>query len=715
MKKTYQVILFILITLIAFSSFFIANTFIKNKILYKNTISISILHDKNFSNSLSIEQQIKKLEEVSKYNKVELTKIIWNSADELSLYTNDFSLNNWLDTSDYDMKTKKYLSNDEKEKVRFDWIDNREEVKIFMLNGLENVGISGEYFIRIQPETNLNFFSDQLNSEIGLKLLVNDYNALSEFQILKALFSEPILLIAIGILFLILVCSLLFLYIQLSRKIALQVLSGYSYLNVTHDLFNISFRTILMSLLISIVLSMLYMKAVLRSFAIFSNFIFIYIVGVALITISLLIISIFWIWRFWKKNNIYEYLKNKKKFEPLIIMSKVFQLLFLTLLPIVFINSKSIINDLNDFEKANTNWSQTQNIYTTSVQYISDSYMERRPYEQKLKKFYIENYNDLTLIDASNYEKLSNGTPLYVANTDSSINELISPYGRSIYVNLPYLKWNPILDMAGQKINKKDIHFKENSLNLLVPKKLEKYVNDIKEHYTEEFIFRTYEISHDIYEENSKKQLPEINIIIVQNNQNYFTYASNNLGDKNNIVIDPIAVVDTGNLDASQYLAWLSTSIFFEKKKDKTGIETILPLVTKSNVNELIQIVTPIYDQRAKEIDTNNKKLQLYYFFSVLIIISFLLCTYYFSCALYEKNIKKILLKIYSGYSRLEIYMPLYILWGIIDVLTFVLASFFSNFSSGLTFSIYIIFSQILIIYLLYNLEENNDYFNRRI
>lgn len=718
MKKTYKILLFIQLTLLAIFSLFIANTFIKNKILYKDTNSISIMSKIDSTFNHSMEEKTTILEENAKANDIILTKIVWVSEKEINLFTNDFTLNGYLNINpQMEPSAQEYLSNQRStNSPAFNWIDNNMTIRIYSLDELHNLGVEGQYFVRSNHTSNIREFMEGMNAKSDLRIDQIDFNPLSELQILKSLFTQPILLVALIITNVSLICSLIFLYIQSSKKIAIQVLSGYSKIQLGISLLKNSLKTILFSIVTSGIIGYLYMRYLLKSFVLYRAFSVIYLVGLLLILAIIVFITVFWIWSFNRKNLIYEHIKEKRAYGLLITVSKIFQLVFLFIFPYLLLTTMNTITSLHAFERANSNWNDTQNIYSTSVQYVTSDYMEKRPYEEKIKTFYRENRDVFSIIDVSNYDHLASGTPLYEANTTSKLDELISPHGRSITINATYLQWNPIYDKDGIRINPFTIADKENSFNLLIPEKLEMHTNEIKNKFHEEFIFKTYTIPHDIYEEDVEMIEPDFHIIYVKDEQSYLTNDSSIEGDRNNIVIDPIVVVDTGNVDASQYRAWFSSSVFFKKEEGKTGYETIYPLLSSSGVADLIQIVTPIYNQRANEIQENKEELYAYISLIIFLLLSCLLCFYYFIRSIFDKDKNKSMIRFYAGYSKFEIYVRMYFLWIGLDLIVVTTASRFIGLGAipTLLFLLSMVALEILMVWILSTsnrMERNDDHF----
>lgn len=718
MKKTYKILLFIQLILLAIFSLIIANTFTKNKILYKNTSSISIINKQNATFNYPIDKQIKILEENAQINKITLTKIVWISDNEMNLFTNDLTLNGFLDSSfSTELSSQHHFSNRGNTGLKkFDWIDNNETIRIYSLSSLNSLGIEGEYFIRNSEGQKLNNFMKSMSDETDLTITQNNYKSLSELQILNALFTQPILLATCLVTMLSLACALVFLYIQSSKKMAIQVLTGYSKGQLLRSLFKDSIKTLLFSILLSGILGFFYMYLKFKSLILYEIFFYVYLLGFFLIISVIMLITMIWIWYFHRKKNIYEFVKEKKQYDLLIITSKTFQLLFLFFFPFLLFTTISTLTSLNEFEKANSDWSETQGIYATSVQYVTSSYMERRPYEERIKEFYVKEIEFFSVLDASNYDVLSRGIPLYEANTRSKIDQLTSPDGRRITINPTYLSWNPIYDEGGERVDKSLLLFTENALNILIPDNLSEYTEEIKKSYSEDFLFQTYTIPHDIYEESPSLTSPEINIIYIKNGHNYLTNNSQIMGDENNTIIDPVVVVDTGNLDASQYLAWFSSSVFFKKEIGKTGYETIYPLLSKSNMTDLIQIVIPIYDQRAQEIKENREDLLAYFILILFLFIACILCFYYFMYSIFDKNRKKLFIKFYAGYSKGDIYASMYILWIVLDVLVVLLSSIFFDLGQIqttvlVTLVIFVEINMILIMSKMNRMENMDDYF----
>lgn len=683
MKRLYNLILIFYVVLVAFTSLLITNTFIKNKIFFKDSESISIFSNADSSDHQFSELNADDLDYFINKNNIILTKLVWNSKSELSIYTNDISLNDWNQSSITTLDTTEYLTND-KDKSDFNWVDNREHVKVYSIKGLETLGIEGEYTMRVTDSHSFDKFKVFLKKSYGLSVKKNNDNNVNHLNVLKASLSQPLLLLSNFILVLILLCSLLFIYIQNLKKVSIQILSGYSFIELILNLFYISLKSLVLAFGLSILFIGLYMFFVLNSLVIFFYMIALLAFEVAVISMIILLLTGIWL-NIIKKKNINEYLKNKKNYNFLLISSKVFQLCFLFIIPYIIVNATHTLNELRLYTQSDKSWEQTQDVYATSVQYLTDSYMERRPYETQLKNFYRDNISFFSLINIDNYDLLASGTPIYKANTTSSLEERLSPDGRGITVNPTYLEWNPIYDMSNKQLTESDFIFNDNALNLLVPIELKSNIKEIENLYYEDFIFKTYTIPDEIYEEDTEKVEPVFNIIYVKNNQKYFGYNSEIQANNNNYIVNPIVTVDVGNFDASFYHAWFTNYIYFKKNNEKTGYETLQPLTSKYFVNHLIQLVSPIYNDRADEISKNKRDLSLFILCFVLIIFSLVLCIIYFSNAVLEKNGQKTLVKLYSGYTPLTIYGSMYFKGIALDIAIYLFSSYYFNLNSNYT------------------------------
>ena len=428
MKKNYNVIVFLFLLFSSILSLFIAVTFQENHLLYSGTEKLIIKSGTDFLENQSLENKIEVLEQAAKESQLPLMKISRSSNDELTIYTNDDSLGGKI-------KYKKNQSAKSKSNHEgwFDWVDNRKAVRMMSLRELINIGVDGEYYF-VRANSDMFHFKEELKNKTDLIVEEDSFNPLSEFQVLKAIFSNPALLTGSLVLLLSLIGCLLFLSVGESKKTAIQLFSGYSKLDATLNLL------------------------------------------IPKVKIIFLLGVIFYF-------TVYLYM--------LLILTKLFQLLFLVCFPFLLSMTFNNIQKFHSYVKSNENWNETKNVYRLSQQYITNDVLEKRPYEIKLKNFYLKEMDNLALLDVSNYDFLySTGGSMYEANTHGKVDELTSVHGKSIVINPTYLSWHNVLDSDGKKIDKDDINRTENIFTILIPKNLKKYESLIKKSYTEYFLFQ---------------------------------------------------------------------------------------------------------------------------------------------------------------------------------------------------------------------------------
>lgn len=675
MKKNYNVIVFLFLLFSSILSLFIAVTFQENHLLYGGTEKLIIKSGTDFLENQSLENKIEVLEQAAKESQLPLMKISRSSNDELTIYTNDDSLGGKI-------KYKKNQSAKSKSNHEgwFDWVDNRKAVRMMSLRELINIGVDGEYYF-VRANSDMFHFKEELKNKTDLIVEEDSFNPLSEFQVLKAIFSNPALLTGSLVLLLSLIGCLLFLSVGESKKTAIQLFSGYSKLDATLNLLIPKVKIIFLLGVIFYFTVYLYMLLIFKSILSFPLFSLVYVTIILSVLLLLFIISSIWINIFYKNKQVYQIVNNKKNYSLLLILTKLFQLLFLVCFPFLLSMTFNNIQKFHSYVKSNENWNETKNVYRLSQQYITNDVLEKRPYEIKLKNFYLKEMDNLALLDVSNYDFLySTGGPMYEANTHGKVDELTSVHGKSIVINPTYLSWHNVLDSDGKKIDKDDINRTENIFTILIPKNLKKYESLIKKSYTEYFLFQRAEVPK-YYGEDGDTEVPRINIIYLREGQKYLTNDNEIKGDSNNLIVNPVVYVDTGQLDASEYSHWISSCIFFKGEKGLPGYETIQPLLIKNNVSDLIQLVTPIYNERAEEIQNTKETMILEIFLLVLLINSYLLCNYSFITALFDKNKAIIFNQIYHGFSFFEIVTRISYASVILDIFITIIACLFANIS----------------------------------
>ncbi|MFV0557681.1 MAG: DUF1430 domain-containing protein [Enterococcus sp.] len=624
-------------------------------LLYKDTTKISILMPET-PKIVDPELQENFLEETAQKYNVNLAKYIYSDDEHLTIYSTSKNMNDQLHVI-HDKET--ITSNKD-----FIWDGSNIQIKINNFSNITETGIDGVYYVHNLEDQNVDRFVSELASGLGEIKQEN-----SKTYYLRVI-AENILgnytLVVVFLLFFLVNLSLFFMYLLKStKKITILKLAGFSNWSTIKHLLKEPF-------VFSIVSSSIALMSVIASYSLFrggfynaKNFTLVVIANllICLLFWSLMTSTIVASSKKWKINN---RIKGQNRqvlgliFNQLLKVSIVIAILMMAIVGI------SKYKELQAYETKQHYWEKTENIYATQLRFITNNPEEYRPYEKKLKKFYLDAVENkgLFLIDTKNFEKLETiNQYVYEANTKNKLEQFISPRGRSIDINLNYLKYNPVYKPNGDKVTEADIVFDENVWNVLVPEGLKKYEEQLKSNFLDYFSFKKYLFNDKM--KGSKNGL-KIHIVYVKDKQTYFSY--NPAIDSDNLKISlATAIVDTGNVDESEYGSWLSNSTFV-KAKDEDGYSYLLPTIKRNHVQSNIQNTIAIYNFQAQEIQNLKYLLNTLYLLSGLLVI-LLGFTYYNSIKLYdEKNKKRIAIQELFGYTTILIYKNYFIFQLILGI-----------------------------------------------
>ncbi len=168
-------------------------------------------------------------------------------------------------------------------------------------------------------------------------------------------------------------------------------------------------------------------------------------------------------------------------------------------------------------------------------------------------------------------------------------NGLIGINGEETHITVSpnYFIHNPIQTSDGELVESK-IDFDENTINLLVPGKYIKHESDLVRQFAEYLVFNRFSVGERVYKNasneswNPKEGTPVVNIIPIKDGQPFYTYSNKIRRNEKNCIIDPVAVVYTGNFHPSYVLNTSSRSLYFEYK-DNGDVDEYLSEVAGMN------------------------------------------------------------------------------------------------------------------------------------
>ncbi len=350
-----------------------------------------------------------------------------------------------------------------------------------------------------------------------------------------------------------------------------------------------------------------------------------------------------------------ELLKNRKTLNVVYKLQLALKCIILIFIMFIFTSSKEANRQLKKFNYGSKYWNYAENVYGTRAWFLTEDSIAFREYELKSKEFYreLEEKMNMFFIRAFNYDKLLSGEYIYNSNTGGGM-ELYSPSGKSISVNENYLKRHTVRDIYGEDVINKIIK-DELIQNILVPISLKEHEAFIKDKFLEGFYFLkvrvadTYNEKMNMPSEKTKIEDLDINIIYVPDNLRYFTYDSDIEEEHGNCVDNPIVVVDTLNLDPSNYYSYLTNCCYIEG--DITSTEKLISISQKHELTSIFNTLSPIYNLRAEKIRNLKNHINIIKILQFILIIGFGICSILFNMSYYESKKYQLYLKYLFGYS----------------------------------------------------------------
>ena len=348
------------------------------------------------------------------------------------------------------------------------------------------------------------------------------------------------------------------------------------------------------------------------------------------------------------------------------------------LMSIVVITSLYVVDsqrELGLILDSDKNWKKAENIYRIDSRWVTFENEEERRMERASADMYRElaATGKLFLIDAHNYEKSSmHGLPTWKDNMITSGESIYADNGKCINIDENYIKRNPVMDVTGKSVLGSIIH-DDKVRNILVPISLRDKEKQIRKDMMEQYIHKKITVPNLFKREDGNIQSVEkddlkLNIIYVKNNTKYFTYDSDILPEEQNLIIDPIVIVDTGHDgDASYYSTYYAKSIFLESTQKDPFLE-IRDTVIKYNLLSSNHGVISVYNERAKSYQEFVDFIKASSFVIGGIAILYTLLLYMLSQSYFEQYKYEIFIKRMHGLSAWKIFRRKLITEIILDV-----------------------------------------------
>ncbi|MGO0883908.1 bacteriocin-associated integral membrane family protein [Clostridioides difficile] len=683
-----------------------------NNMLYNDTTSISIVFkdykklNKNYSDWIK---------EIVDKNGVIISKYIFNNNEKLSVYTTDTNLNNKVRLKSGSLpkrNSNEFISNkntsNSNQVGKFSTLNEDTSILIRDFGKISEVGEGGLFYISTQNEDTINNILKELNGD-GSILVAKIHDRYTDSN----LYLNPLIIRDLILTTLCFLATIVHYSVSKSREASILRLNGYSKLDIIIKVIKNIFRIMSLSSLTAFLIYIIYTFKINMGikpavyFIIFSS-----ICILINIFISILIVS------FNNRNSKYILsLKGKKSYRFVNIIHFMLKFVFVLFLILSINGCISNYNMLQTQLSNLSEWDKAKDVYNLTLKDTGEQSLSKEEVirNSKIKKFYknLEDEREAFLIDTTNFEILSNGSYMYEVNSKGK-NPDISQYGKNIKINKNYLKINPIYSNGKEILNL--IKYDDKTINLLVPKKLQKYENEIKKEFRELFYFEKIEVENMYNEElgmalnRTRKSDLGVNIIYVDNNQSYFTYNSFVMDDNRNLIDDPIAIVDANNIDDSFYLSYISRCVYFKSKK-LDALADIGYIIKNQDVEDSIKSLHAVYNEYGLEIDKLKKSLSSEIFTIIIIAISNLMITYNIVVSYYERNKYKLYIKKLFGYSAIYRSISLIISLVLINIIPISIASMMTNLNSNIIlYGILILAVEIVMAIILDKIISNSSF-----
>ena len=326
---------------------------------------------------------------------------------------------------------------------------------------------------------------------------------------------------------------------------------------------------------------------------------------------------------------------------------------------------------VQDSLHSNKNWLQAQNTYRLETKSVTMDEAENRKIDKSLANMYQEltDTNKIFLIDAGNYNNTL-GQFNWEDNAVSDPDNIYSAGGKSILVNENYIKRHPVDDITGKSVLQSIVR-DDTVLNVLVPISLKDKEEIIRKKMLEDFISQKITVAHfydhvDTIETVDESQL-KVNIMYVNDNTKYFTYDRMILPEQNNLVTDPIVIVDIPhNMDANYYMTY-GNNLFFESHRDNP-LSEISDTIHKYGMSPTYHTFVSIYNERAEEIQFLVDFIRTSTFMLGIIGAIYIFLSYILNQSYYEQYKYSIFVKRMQGYSVTKIFKRKLLLEILLDI-----------------------------------------------
>lgn len=663
MKKIVSVLFSLVLIFTFIISFYIYNAIYTEKELYDQTTSMNI----TFTEKATKKEILQTLEDISIKFGVNVSRYVYRNQNDINIYTTNINMFAVSNDTNHSLK----MPNDKRNIYVYD-IENVGELTTY--DGIYQIDTVDKNIIN-----NIETYSNN-SSIIGYYNVTNYYENMTGVynSIFFGLISYSPFFILTMIIFLVTIFVMLKIAISEARTISILDLNGfdikktliYTLNNFKYNaLFSLGISTLFIYIFI---IFNSHLKFLIKFFGI--NIIwFLLLCLVSILLFSITIVIIF------TMNNKLQLIKGNdvKSFMYYIelIVKYVLIVFMIVLFSLVYKYNTSVNREIN----SDSSWINAENIYKIEIRDMPDDLAEIRKIEFNSKRFYDElmasNKNAFS-VNVSNYRNFDDTMKIYDANAMEDPTKIYSASGKTIKVNENYLK------REGMEYVLKDVIIDPNVMNILVPASLKDKEDIIYNNFLDNFKWFVID-TPNIYKEriNEINTVPKeedlsVNIIYVEDGIDYFTYNASVMIENQNMITDPIVIVDMGNLDPSLYFSSMTRNVFFESES-LNPYDDISNLVAENSLSSHLYSLESIYDTRVNSIQTliTQRNLSM---FVMAITITLLICfLYLLNHSYFEENKYSIFVKTVNGYSLTRIFKKKLIVELTLDIIVIGILCYF--------------------------------------
>lgn len=330
---------------------------------------------------------------------------------------------------------------------------------------------------------------------------------------------------------------------------------------------------------------------------------------------------------------------------------------------------------LRQADAANDDWKRVEGVYCVATKDVGQTAAEQTgdlaatvAYQNQAAETYraMCEEHGLVLAYVTNYAPLWDGLVLWQVNTGpDSYNKdpWWSPYGRSITVNENYLAAWPVTDVDGNDVRESLVRG-ERTENILVPESLREHEDEIVGLFREDFYSKRVEAANYYAEATGGQTLDEtagdlsVNVVYVPDGLGWFSYRSDVEPGTGNRIVDPIVVVDEGNLDESYYYAWMTSSCFYAADP-LSPTKALRETAARFGADDIYNTVMSVFDQRADQVASVRRQLAAGSLSLGLLAAGAVLCVYLFASCWYVQHRRRVMVLRLHGWPLVRVAGPM--------------------------------------------------------